>query len=452
MAQDGVVMENLRTTSPLCSPARSSLFTGFQPHQAGIPHLPYGNQDIKEEERSNLEITKPPIAHYLREAGYQCLYAGKWHLGSNNIQKWFDWFGACDDGDRSYTEWCRWQGVADGFIFHDDKRSHPFRSVHYPKMSIPRTGVLDIPADKEHNAWILGHAFELFGLRDDRRPFFLCISMEGPHPPLVVPRAFYDLYDPDEVPEPKNWQPSEGEPDFLATSYYRRLRHEWGDDFSAWRKSIAVYWGYTTYIDSLFGALVRRLEECQLLDNTVIAMVSDHGEMMGQHGLWQKFCPYEEALRVPWVLRWPGRIKPGRSCRMDVSHVDVAATLLAAGGVEVDALSLEGENLLPYLADDRPKPAARDCFAQYNVAPDFRPWHGVESWRALIRKPWKYVLHQNGEVELYNHLDDPFELKNLARDPAAQEAVETLQKAVLAWCRRTGDQFLKQLTLRSEAL
>src|SRR5439155_14810167 len=130
-------------------------------------------------------------------------------------------------------------------------RSQPFRSIHYPKMSIPQTGVLDIPANKEHNAWILGHAFELFGLRDPQRPFFLCISTEGPHPPFVVPQAYYNLYSPDEVPEPKNWQPSADEPGFLTGSYYRRLRHEWGDDFSAWRKPSAVSWGYTTYIDVL---------------------------------------------------------------------------------------------------------------------------------------------------------------------------------------------------------
>src|SRR4029450_3254971 len=127
----------------------------------------------------------------------------------------------------------------------------------------------------------------------------------------------------------------------------------------------------------------------------------------------------------------PGRVKkwilaaiinsPGTRCQMDVSHVDVAATLLAAGGVNGDTLCLEGEDLLPYLIDHRPAPASRDCFAQYNVAPDFRPWHGVESWRTVIRKPWKYVLHQNGEVELYNHSDDPFELRNLVHDPAARE-------------------------------
>ena len=202
VAREGVLMENLRTTSPICSPARASFFTGFQPHQAGMPHLPYlGALRVGEEdEYPDMEITRPPISHYLRQEGYQCLYAGKWHLGTRNIHRWFDWVSACDNGDRSYTEWCRWQGVPDGFIFHDDQRSAPFRSTHYPRMTVPRTGILDIPADKEHNRWILGHGFEMFGLRDPDKPFFLVISLEGPHPPLVVPEPYYHLYDPDDIP------------------------------------------------------------------------------------------------------------------------------------------------------------------------------------------------------------------------------------------------------------
>ena len=193
VAREGVLMENLRTTSPICSPARASFFTGFQPHQAGMPHLPYlGALRVgQEDEYPDLEITRPPISHFLREEGYQCLYAGKWHLGTRNVQRWFDWVSACDNGERSYTEWCRWQGVPDGFIFHDDERSGPYRSAHYPRMTVPRTGILDIPADKEHNRWILGHGFEMFGLRDPDRPFFLVISLEGPHPPLVVPEPWY---------------------------------------------------------------------------------------------------------------------------------------------------------------------------------------------------------------------------------------------------------------------
>jgi hypothetical protein len=75
------------------------------------------------------------------------------------------------------------------------------------------------------------------------------------------------------------------------------------------------------------------------------------------------------------------------------------------------------------------------------VAPDFRSWHGVESWRALIRRPWKYVLHQNGETELYKLVDDPYELRNLARVREGGEVAASLREALLNWSRRTGDRF-----------
>ena len=455
VAREGVLFENLRCTSPLCSPTRASLFTGLQPHQAGMPYLPYsgrihGTEKAETDAEVVREITRPPISHYLREIGYHCLYAGKWHLGADNITRWFDWAAACDQDDRDYGEWCRGQGIPDGRIFHDDERSALFRSRHPPRMSMPRTAVLDIPEDKEFNKWVLDHAFELFGLRKREQPFFMVASMEGPHPPLIVPEAYYDMYDPEAIPEPSNWQARTGEPTFLASSYYRRLRHEWGDDFAAWRKSVAVYWGFVTYIDSLFGRLLEHLEQAGGLDNTLVVMLSDHGEMMGQHGLWQKFCPYEEAVRVPWVMRWPGVIPTGSRCTMDVSHVDVAPTLLSAAGVDVEPLDLEGENLLPYLAGGREEPAARDCFTQYNLAPDFKDWHGVENWRMILRRPWKFVLHENGDTELYDIINDQSELKNRAGDSTCKQTAVSLEEELLAWSRRTGDPFAERVEQRGQ--
>ena len=446
-AREGILFENLRTTSPLCSPARASIFTGLYPHQAGMPHLPYAIPELRTPHGAAHEITRPPMSHYLRQAGYQCLYAGKWHLGKNNIARWFDRAVACDQDDEDYSDWCRSQGIPDGRIFHDPKRSGPFRSSEYPYMSVPRTAVLDIPEDKEWNYWTLQHALKLLSERSDR-PFFLVISLEGPHPPLIVPQAYYDLYETKSIVEPPNWQPSSGEPTFLGESYYRRLRRQWGDSFNRWRKPIAVYWSFATYIDSLFGQFLNVLDQAGLADHTLVAMISDHGEMLGQHGLWQKFCPYEEALRVPWAMRWPGRIAPGRRCTVDVSHVDIAPTLLSAAGIDVGELNMEGGNLLALSATDRPDVAVRDCFSQYTLAPDFEGWHGVQNWRAIVRRPWKFVWHQNGESELYHLQQDPFELNNIAETDAGRALARPLQQTLLAWSTRIGDPFASMVSIR----
>ena len=272
----------------------------------------------------------------------------------------------------------------------------------------------------------------------------MVFSTQGPHSPLLIPESYYHLYDPEKIPEPPNWSPTLGEPSFLNQSYYRRLRNEWGEDFEAWRQPLAVYWGYASYIDSLLGRFLSHLEGRADPENTAIAMLSDHGEMMGQHGLWQKFCPYEEAIRVPWVMQWPGRIEAGTRCRLDVSHPDAAATLLAVAGIDPTGLQLEGENVLPYVSGEIPAPESRDCFAQYNLAPDFADWHGVHNWRMILRRPWKYVLHENGEEELYDLERNPYERENQAGRSAPRAVQPALRKSLLAWSHRTGDPFAQK--------
>ena len=190
-------------------------------------------------------------------------------------------------------------------------------------------------------------------------------------------------------------------------------------------------------------------KNANLLDDTLLVMLSDHAEMMGQHGLWQKFCPYEEAIRVPWAMRWPAAFKPGSALsdgRQPCGRGCHAAGPGRSGG---ESLGLEGENLVPYLSGAEPEPRSRDCFVQYNVARNFASWHGVENWRAIVRRPWKYVLHENGETELYHLVDDPGELTNLAGRPDRASTAATLRQALLSWARRTQDPFVEQLEVRA---
>lgn len=442
VAAAGALLENVRTASPVCSPARASIFTGRHPQQAGMQTIgfEYAERDDGSGGEGAAGITVEPFPQRLRETGYEAAYAGKWHLGEHNIRQWFDATAATDQAYRDYTQWCRLHDIPSGYVFGDPERAQPYRSRHYPHMSLPRPGVLDIPADKEHNFWILAHAIELLEMRRTDRPLFMTLSFEGPHPPLIVPRQYYDLYDPGAIARPPNWGPCAGEPSFLADSYYRRQFLEFGADFDAWRKSIAVYWGYVTYIDHLFGRFLDRCREIGLLDNALVMMLSDHGEMLGQHGLNQKMAPYEEDLRVPCAMSWPGVIPAGTTLRMDTALVDIAPTLLAATGTNAPP-ECEGENLLEYCCGRKAIPASRDCFAQWNMTAFEQAWHGVEPWRLIVRRPWKYVLHANGEAELFNLDEDPYEVNNLAAVTETHAIRNDLRKALLHWLRRTGDAF-----------
>ncbi len=314
-------------------------------------------------------------------------------------------------------------------------------------MSIPRTGVLDLPDDKEQNFWILSHAIELLEVRRTDQPFFMTLSFEGPHPPVVVPAKYFNMYDPAAIERPPNFGPTPGEPSFLDESYYRKQFREFGEKFDLWRKSISVYHGYVTYIDELLRRVLERCLEVGLLDNTLLIMLSDHGEMLGQHGLNQKMSPYAENLLVPCIMRWPGVIEPGRRCGMDASLVDIAPTVLAAAGLDPGS-QVEGECLIDYLTGRRAEPSCRDCFAGWNQTPFEKTWHGVEDWRLIVRRPWKYVLHENGETELFNLTEDPFEIRNLAGSILTQAVETELGCDLIEWSLRTGDPFAHRVTVR----
>ena len=441
IGHEGVVMENLRTTSPVCTPARASLFTGMQPQQAGLTrsHLSWKDQWGVEQEDETFAC--PPVTDHLRPLGYECLYAGKWHVGAQNVENSFDRVVAAGEGFEDYMAWCREQSIPNGFIFRDPERGKPFRFHDPPHMVQPHTAPLDIPADKEHNRWMLDRALELLETRDPTRPLFMVFSTYGPHPPLAIPEPYYSMVDPATIVEPDGWGIPADEPPFYRDCYYRRMFRHFGESFDDWRKIIAVTMGYATYIDALFREFVERLGNRLDLDDTLLLMLSDHGDMLGKRGLWRLFIPYEPSLRAPWLMRWPGVIRPGSRCRLDATMPDVAATVLAAAGVEIGPLALEGQDVLPYVTGQRPEPEARDCFSQFNMPPSWDQWFGVADWRCIVRRPWKLIVYTDGTEELFHLVDDPDERANRAEDPAARARRDQLREALIAWSTRTGDSF-----------
>ena len=436
VAGEGVYFNHLRCASPICSPARASLFTGFEPHQAGMPHLPSATPSSAEtSETAEMVITKPTFVARLRAADYRCYLAGKWHLGRDNVADSFDFFAGHDEYGNDYAAWCKEQGLPEGRLFNRPGQN-PFRSHRPPGMSLPTTAISDMPPGTDWDAWTVRLALDFLDEIDYSRPFLLVGCTRGPHQPLVVTPEYYDLYDESQISEPENFRPGPGEPEFIEGSYFRQLWRDWGTDFSAWRKSIAVYWGLVTYIDSLFGQIVEQLDQRGVLEKTLLIVTSDHGEMLGQHGLLHKECPYEENLRVPLAMRLPGVIKQGVTVSMDISQIDFAPTILAAAGLSPDP-GWEGENLLSYVNGEKLIPAARDCFSQYNLGPDW-DFHKVRNWRLIVRRPWKYIYHQSYGAELYNLEQDPREMNNLAGEQEVREVETELHEALVEWMVRTG--------------
>ncbi len=440
VAAEGACFENARTPCPLCQPARAALFTGCYPHRAGIGHeTNFSSKTDAKAPPMGLEALT--VQEHLRAAGYQVLHTGKWQLSKGRFDRYFDDYAGCEQGNVDYIEWCRAEGCPIGKVFIDPDHSMEFRSPRPPHMSLPKPGVSRAAADKMIDAWVTMHAHRLLEQRDPDRPFFMSVCLHGPHPPYVVPQQYFDMYDPADVVKPANWGPMPGEPSFLDTSYFRQIFYDYEPDFEKWRKTYAVYWGFVTFLDDLMGRLIDRLDELVPADNTLLVMTSDHGDMIGSHGLVQKMCPYQECLRVPLVVRWPGRVAPDTRLAVDVSHIDIAPTVLSAAGVDIEPLGLDGENLTPYLTGEQNQPPVRDVFSGFAVSPIGRQYHHIEPWYLLLRRPWSYTWHANGETELYQLDDDPSETRNLSAEAGFHDTAAQLHAALQDWIDRTDAPF-----------
>lgn len=399
LAGRGISFDRAMTPVPLCLPSRAALFTGLYPHRNAML-----DNKVSALERCQL-------LEAFRAAGYEVSYAGKWHLGQGNIGRFTD--RDAGDSTAAYSEWCAARGLPDGWAFNDPR----LRTDRTPSMSTPVALPLDMPSETTNDAYIADHAMEHLRTRDPSRPFFQVCSFNGPHPPFAIPEPWFSMYGPEEVEEPPNFGPQPGEPEANRTSYYRRLFEDHGRDFDAWRRSYAVYWGFTSLIDDQLGRVLAELDRQGVADETVVVFLSDHGEMLGAHGLWHKMVAYEESIRVPLILRVPGAPRGLRS-DAPVGLLDVAPTLAALCGVapdpDWDGIDLSGA----VLGGDGPA-ADRPMFAYHRPLGD---WMGAVPWRMVERNGVKLIRNPGNRDELYDLRADPDERRNLIDDADCQAA------------------------------
>jgi choline-sulfatase len=194
-------------------------------------------------------------------------------------------------------------------------------------------------------------------------------------------------------------------------------------------RSRAAYWGLVGRVDELVGKILAALDQNGLAENTLIVYTSDHGDMQGEHGLWWKHVFYEESVRVPLILSWPGVIRSGERCARVVSALDVGATMLdALGGPPLPGSP--GRSLLGLVSNARPTPTWDDvAFSEY-CADEYTP-DGTTFQRMIRRGPWKLVYYHGMAPQLFNLEDDPGELRDCADDPGCADVRAALTAEVL---------------------
>jgi arylsulfatase A-like enzyme len=374
----------------VCAASRASLFTGRYTTSHGM---------VINELRMN--PNQRCFGHVLTEAGYRTGYIGKWHLYANEL-------GHHDDPKNSFVprgpHRLGFEGEWRAYNFHH-RNYDAYYHTETPEKIYYGAGVYEPDAQTD---------FAIDFIRRSSvsgQPFALFLSWGPPHDPWGpdnVPRRFWDMFRETSFPNPPNYRPGNDEP---YCDHWSRLSDPERAQLESWRRG---YYAQTTSIDENFGRLLTTISEAGVAEDTIVVFTSDHGEMFGAHGRRAKNIFYEEACRVPLLIRWPGRIPPGMGSDACLSTVDIMPTLMALLGLECPD-GVEGMDL-SHCALGKPGREPAAAFLQGCGA--VAAWENGHEWRALRDRRFTYAVYRvDGRELLFDNGGDPYQMNDLAGDP-----------------------------------
>lgn len=396
LAAEGLRLTTAISNTPVCRPARASLMTGALAHHCGM----VGNWS---EHNANDTVSDsfepgtlprgrqwtpgglPTLGSIFQSAGYRCGYVGKWHLGQVNTDPgplrlgFDDYWAVSSEPAHEYWDWR---------YFTDSGPAHEGKATFKPSVDT------DLAMQ--------------FIEQDDERPWLLMVSWGGPHKPYEAPKNFRHF---------KHVPPL---PNVSAEV----------------RPNLAGYYAMVEAIDNELGRLLAALDQSGLADNTIVVYTSDHGVLLGSHGMGGKELPYDAATRVPFVVRWPGHISTGTTLSTPVSTPDILPTLAGLAGVAVPSVP-DGIDLSAQLLGAVDKRAAPTVYIAGYVIPAET---SKPTWRGLRSEQYLYACTEQGPWILYDLLNDPDELVNLV--DTGHPLVAEMHAATLDTMRATGDVWL----------
>jgi arylsulfatase A-like enzyme len=442
LASESVVFERTYVTHPVCTPSRSSLMTGTWPHINGCTH-----NSVPLDRRFRV------FPELVQDLEYRTAYIGKWHLGEDGpayaeasagrpARRGFEHY-ISTDGHGDYSKFLISKGIA------PDKPNGRFSEVAISNLPIE----LSRPKFLEKNACD-------FIEKHQRGPFILVVAFVEPHSPYNGP--LNDVNPLDEV----ELDATATLPEYQDIPLRYRLMREWqqaealldrerlpvqlffGVTPDEYRSIKQRYFGLVTLVDQSIGAILGCLERCGLTKDTIVVHTSDHGDSLGAHHLFGKETMFEEAARVPWLIRLPGQMRQ-KMISHPVSHIDFVPTLLDLLG-EPHHPQCAGESLLPLINDATALP--KNVFLEWapnrtkvkkgsRLARRRMIKRAIEeSTRALVSPDgWKLCLRDKDLNELYNLKDDPFETRNLYSDPQHASVVSRFTAEIYRWQDSTND-------------
>ena len=402
LASQGTAFTSAYCQSPVCTPSRASFLTGRYPRTTRC-----------RQNGQAIPSTEKLISRLLADAGYTCGLAGKLHLATcaNGVvekriddgYKVFHWshHPQPDWPENAYTQWLTQQGQTWDKLYKG-------QSTRYIKEGIP--------AEYSQTTWCANMAID-FIKKQKGSPWFFSYNCFAPHHPFDPPADYLARYTPENLPTPK-YKPNEAN----SKTTYQRLDSEFAhSDPNSYhvaamtdhdkQQVTAAYYAMVDLIDYNVGRMVAALNETEQLNNTIVIFMSDHGEMLGDHGIYLKGPHfYEEAVRVPLIFNWPGQFKTGLKVDGLTELIDITPTLLDAAGLSIPQF-IQGKTLLPILSGKaNPDHHRNSVFSEY-----YNAWSHKHSYGTMHRtnSHKMIVYHGTDQGELYDLDKDPDEFNNL---------------------------------------
>lgn len=308
LAEKGVVFENCYCNLPMCGPSRASMHAG---------QLPFAIEMYDNANEFHADI--PTFAHYLRAMDYRVELSGKMHFVGPDQMHGYEKRHTTEIYPANFAWTVDWS------------KGREYKPTNLTMAPIIESGPCIRSLQMDYDDEVEYHGIQAlydFARKDDGRPFMLTVSFTSPHSPFVIGQEYWDLYDHEDIEYPAVPPLELDEMDHLSRNlHYCQSRHEFTVTPENRRMARHGYYGMISYIDEKVGHLLDVLEKTGLAENTIVILTADHGEMMGERGMWFKQHFFEWAARIPFIVYAPERYKPGR-VKENISLVDLMPTLL----------------------------------------------------------------------------------------------------------------------------
>ena len=404
LTEQGVVFENCYCNLPMCAPSRASMHTGKLPFSIGM----YDNAN-------EFHADIPTFAHYLRMMDYRVEMSGKMHFVGPDQMHGYEKRHTTEIYPSNFAWTVDWT------------KGREYRPTNLTMAPVIESGPCIRSMQMDYDDEVAYHGMQAlydFARKGDDRPFMLTVSFTSPHSPFTVSEEWWNLYNHDDIESPAVPPLGLDEMDHLSRNlHYCQARHEFTVTDEDRRMARHGYYGMISYIDDKVGQLLDVLEKTGMAENTIVIFAADHGEMMGERGMWFKQHFFEWASKVPFIVYCPDKFKPAK-VKENISLIDLMPTLLeAANGAPFEdyALPIDGVSLMPALNGDT-------STMTDTVISEFAADGSTGPSRMVKRGPWKLMWLEGEDTLLYNTIDDPNEIDNRVDDPALSDIRSEMEK------------------------